>query len=90
MEDYIKKEEYKLEEKKIKNDGNIKMEINKNNFRFELETKIKIVNDDEEEEVFKGESYIKKVIELSEDKLGILFRLHYKDFFLYIHQKLLS
>ena len=35
------------------------MEINKNNFRFELETKIKIVNDDEEEEVFKGESYIK-------------------------------
>jgi len=80
MEDYIKKEKYKLEEKNIENDENIKMKINKNNFRFELETKIKIPNDDEEE-VFKRGSYIKKVIELSEDKLGILFRLHYKYFF---------
>jgi len=89
MENYIKKEESKLEEKIIENDENIKMKINKNNFRFELETKIKIPNYGEEEEEFKEESYIYKVIELSEDKLGILFELRYKCFFLYIHQKLL-
>jgi len=85
MENYIKKEESKLEEKNIENDENIKMEINKNNFRFELETKIKITNDDEEDEPFKGESYIKKVIELSEDKLGILFEIRYNKclFFIY-------
>ena len=85
MENYIKKEESKLEEKNIENDENIKMEINKNNFRFELETKIKIANDDEEDDPFKGESYIKKIIELSEDKLGILFKIRYNEYLFFIY-----
>ena len=87
MEDYIKKEVSEMEEKNIKKDENIKMEINKNNFRFELATKIEIINNDEEEEEdeFKEKSFIKKVIKLSEDKLGILYQIRYYEclFFIY-------
>ena len=73
-----------MEEIIIKKDENIKIEINKNNLRFELATKIIIAND-EEEEVFEGESYIKKVIELSEDKLGILLQIRYNECFFLIY-----
>ena len=75
-----------MKEINIKKNKNIKVEINQNNFSFELMAKIRIGNDDkEEEEVFKGDSYIKKVIELSEDKLGILYQTRYNEclFFMY-------
>lgn len=87
MENYIKKEVNEMEETNIKKEENLKMEINKNKFRFELATKIEIGNDDEQEEEdeFKPNSYIKKVIELSEDKLGIFYGDTYNGFLFFIY-----
>ena len=86
MENYIKKEENEMRETNIKRDENLQMEINKNKFRFELTSKIKIGNDDEkEEDEFKPDSYIKKVIELSEDKLGIFYGDTYNGFLFFIY-----
>ena len=78
--------ENEMEKTNIKKDEHLKMEINKNKFRFELATKIEIGNDDEQEEdEFKPDSYIKKVIELSEDKLGILYGDTYNGFSFFIY-----
>ena len=74
-----------MEEINIKKDKNIKMGINKNKFRFELTAKIELVNDEPKSEGEEEGQYrefpciIKKVIELSEDKLGILYEIEYEE-----------
>ena len=54
-----------------KKDENIKIDLNKRNFNFELIAKIELEK--------KDNIYIKKVIELPKDRLGILYEIKYKN-----------
>ena len=51
-------------------DENTIEELNRTNFKFELTTKIKIR--------IRGRNFIEKIIELPQDKIGILFGIEYK------------
>ena len=77
MDCNIKKEENEIKIINIQKEENIKMKLDKKNFNFELSAVI---------EINKGyNSYIKKVLELPGDRIGILYQIMYEKCLFYIY-----